>query len=126
MNAHILAHRAYSGAASAIRQPRAVEYELFASVTHGIRDALQNMGATGFPRLVEALHENRRLWTTLAADVADPGNALPPDLRARVFYLAQFTDHHTAKVLAGDATADVLIDINTSVMRGLQGSGAAA
>ncbi len=73
-----------------------------------------------FSALVQALHENRELWTLLATDVADKDNKLPAQLRAQIFYLAEFTNHHTRQVLAQDATADVLVEINTAVMRGLR------
>lgn len=80
-------------------------------------------GKPAFPDLVAALDENRRLWTAFAEDVADPQNALPQDLRARIFYLAEFAMGHTGKVLAGTASAAPLIEINTSIMRGLRGQG---
>ena len=54
-------------------------------------------------------------------DVAEPTNLLPQPLRAQIFYLAEFTMHHSAKVLKGDASVAPLIDINTAVMRGLRG-----
>lgn len=77
-------------------------------------------GAAGFADLAAAIHENRRLWTLLATSVADSDNELPQTLRAQIFYLAEFTMLHSQKVLDGKATADVLIEINTSVMRGLR------
>lgn len=77
-------------------------------------------GAVGFSELAAALHENRRLWILLATSVADSENELPQSLRAQLFYLAEFTLQHSQKVLDGTASADVLIDINTSVMRGLR------
>ena len=126
MNAQLLAHKAYSGSAAAIRSPRAMEYDLYARVTHGLRSAMADEGPAGFARQVQALHDNRKLWTAVAGLVADPQNALPADLRARLFYLAEFTDQHTAKVLSEGASADILIDINTAVMRGLQDTGGAA
>lgn len=55
----------------------------------------------------------------MAADVADPNNQLPEELRAQIFYLAEFTEHHSRLVLAGAATADILVEVNTSVIRGL-------
>jgi flagellar protein FlaF len=78
--------------------------------------------AEEFPKFVAALHENRALWTILAADVADPDNGLPETLRAQIFYLAEFTDHQTSKILRGEGSADSLIEINTAVMRGLSGT----
>jgi flagellar protein FlaF len=83
-------------------------------------------GEGGFAALVRALHDNRSLWTTLAADVAVETNELSKPLRAQIFYLAQFTTEHSRRVIAGDATVDILIDINTAVMRGLRGEGEGA
>lgn len=77
-------------------------------------------GALGFADFAAALHENCRLWILLATSVADPDNELPQALRAQIFYLAEFTMQHSQKVLEGKATADVLIEINTSMMRGLR------
>jgi flagellar protein FlaF len=56
----------------------------------------------------------------LAADVAEPDNGLPQELRARIFYLAEFTADHSRKVLRGGETVDALVDINTAMMRGLR------
>jgi flagellar protein FlaF len=70
--------------------------------------------------LAEALYDNRKLWGIFATDVADPGNPLPKDLKARLFYLAEFTNHHTSKVLAREASVEPLIDINTAILRGLR------
>lgn len=117
------ARAAYAAPALPTRTARGTEYELFARVTHRLTAAAAEGGA-GFAALVRALHDNRRLWTTLAGDVADPANGLPAALRARIFYLAEFTQLHSRKVLAREAGPDVLIDINTAVMRGLRAGGA--
>lgn len=118
MTAHSLARAAYGHPESATRTPRAIEYDLFARVTHKLC-AAQTPDAP-FAALAEALHANRIMWSTLAADVAGDGNALPADLRARLFYLAQFTDAHSRRILAGQATTAALIEVNTAVMRGLR------
>ncbi len=118
MNALNMAREAYSAAAAPIRSERSTEYQVFAKITQKLRSA-ESRG--DFPSLSQALHDNRRLWTLLASDVADPGNGLPKDLRARLFYLAEFVFHHTSKVLRGEAKADALIEVNVAVMRGLQG-----
>lgn len=126
MTAHLLAKTAYSTPKqAAFRTPRSVEYDLFAQITARLNAAART-GRAGFPALAAALHENRRLWTALAADVAETGNALPEALRAQLFYLAEFTRAHTSQVLAGKESAEVLVEINTAVMRGLdQGARAA-
>lgn len=124
MYAHTLAKTAYSNPGQPTRTPRGTEYEVFARITHRLKAAAA-LDKTQFPSLVRALHENRELWTMLAADVASSGNGLPPQLRAQIIYLYEFTMQHTSKVIGGTATADVLIDINTAVMRGLKQGGAA-
>jgi flagellar protein FlaF len=120
MNTAALAQTAYTAIRPQIGTDRDTEYDTFARVTHEIRTAAER-GAGGFAALAAALNRNRRLWTILAADIADPGNGLPQPLRAGLFYLAEFTDHHTRQVLAGTAGPEALIDINTAVMRGLRG-----
>ena len=67
------------------------------------------------------MDRNLRLWSALAADLASPENALPPELRARLFYLYEFTAQHSRAILDGSGSASVLVDINTAVMRGLRG-----
>lgn len=110
---------------SPIQSTRGIEYEAFVRVTARLK-AAEARGQAGRIDLAVALHENRRLWTTLAADVAGADNGLPAPLRAQLFYLAEFTDQHSRKVLDGEETVGVLIEINTAVMRGLRGEGANA
>ncbi|WP_281840655.1 flagellar biosynthesis regulator FlaF [Sinisalibacter aestuarii] len=114
-----MAKTAYASNKAPIRTPRGTEYDAFAHVTHSLSAAAAK-GAMGFGQLAEALHRNRQLWTMLAADVAENTNGLPPDLRARIFYLAEFTAQHSRKVLRGAETVDVLVEINTALMRGLR------
>ena len=124
-----MARSAYSRPDAPARSPRAVEYDLFARVTRALaaaQTATGPAGRTDFAALAKALHENGRMWRVLASDVAEPGNALPQALRARLFYLYQFTEQHSRKVLDGAAEVGVLVDINTAVMRGLRGEGVAA
>lgn len=106
------------------RSLRSVEYDLLAQVTQRLRSAWANR-TTDFPALVRALTDNSQLWSTLASDVALPGNSLPAALRARLFYLYEFTVHHSRQVMDDKASVEVLADINMAVMRGLRGDGGA-
>ena len=123
MNAHSQALRAYSAASAPTRTSRNLEYEAVAQITHRLQSA-DKKGAEGFAQLVEALYDNKKLWGIFAVDVADAANQLPKDLKARLFYLAEFTQQHTTKVLARQATVAPLLEINNSILRGLR-SGAA-
>lgn len=119
MNAIMKAQNAYRNDAQLIRTDRDTEYNAFAKITHRLK-AASAQGKFGFADLVGALHDNRKLWTMLAMDVANKANPLPKELRARVVFLAEFTQRHSSLVLAKKATVEPLIDINTAIMRGLR------
>ncbi len=119
MNALTLARSAYRSAQSPVRTARSTEYEAFARITSRMKKAA-SLGRSGFAALAEAIHDNRKLWAALASDVADAQNGLPQDLRARIFYLAEFTSHHSSLVLKRQADPNPLIEINTAIMRGLR------
>ncbi len=123
MNVIEQAKQAYAPTHQPIHTPRSIESKVLGQITSRLASAAKS---NNFPRLVEALYENRRFWTTLATDVADADNELSDGLRAQIFYLAEFTEHHSRLVLSGAALADILIEVNTSVMRGLNGEGAVA
>ena len=117
MNATLQAQTAYGAQTGATRTQRAVEYDTFARVTYRLKSAAETL--TSPSALAGAIHDNRRLWTILAADVADAANPLPKELRARIVYLAEFTRQHSGKVLRDGADMAPLIEINTAIMRGL-------
>lgn len=123
MNMATLAHSAYARASSISPSPRETEYRAFARVTRQLSEHV-DISQGGFPRLAEAIHQNQRLWSMLAEDVADSANGLPDELRAQIVYLADFTRQHSMQVLRDKASPAILVEINTSVMRGLRaGSG---
>lgn len=81
MNATLMAQTAYSANRPTIRTDRGTEYELIARITRDLKAASREQSV--FPALARAVHDNRVLWSTLAADVAGDGNTLPEELRAR-------------------------------------------
>jgi flagellar protein FlaF len=119
------ARAAYSRPEAPARTPRAVEYDLIARATARLSDAWRRR-ETDLRGLLSAVDDNLRIWATLAVTVADPANALPAPLRAQLFYLYEFTAQHSRALRQGKASAEVLIDINTAVLRGLRGEGGAA
>lgn len=123
MNAHSVAARAgYARPEAPQKTPRSLEYDLLARVTQRLSSAWSGRREHYVP-LVAALEENQRIWSTLACDVADPSNTLPAKLRAQLFYLYEFTAQHSRAVREDKASVEVLVDINTAVMRGLRGEG---
>ena len=117
MNAIEQAQKAYGPAQHHIRTPRSIEVQLFNDITARLKRTDQSFAA-----LADAIQDNRRLWTTLAIDVADSQNTLPQQLRAQIFYLAEFVTHHSSKVLQRKADASALVDVNMAVLRGLNGN----
>lgn len=109
---------AYGSALSPAKDPRAAESAVLARITARILSAAAR-DREGFPQLAAALNDNRRFWTTAAADLAGDGNGLPPDLRAALVSLAGFVVRHTSHVLSGEAAADPLVEINRAVIHGL-------
>ena len=112
------AQAGYAQATRSSGTPRSIEYQVFARVTRALAGDFQ--GPTAAADRAKAALENLKLWTIIATDVAGQANALPAELRSKLFYLSEFTRRHTAKLLQGEAQADVLVEINRAVMRGLR------
>ncbi len=110
--------QAYQRASAQAESPREAEYRVFAQVTAGLLRAKQH-GRASLPGLAEALDKNRRLWTALAQDCADPQNALPEKVRAQIISLAMWVSRHSSSVMQAGEDLDSLIDVNRSIMQGL-------
>lgn len=110
--------QAYKQAASRAESPREMEYRLFGQVTRALMQA-STADASDVATRIDALDWNRRLWSTLATDCADPGNAMPMALRAQIISISIFVGKHSSVVMRGEDDFEVLIDINRSIMQGL-------
>ena len=109
---------AYSSPNTPVRSHRGAEYAVFLEITRALKSVRNEHNRNSTPR-VEAIMRNRQLWTTIAASVADASNNLPSELRARLFYLFEFTNKNSNIAIGNCGILDALIDINTSVMMGL-------
>jgi flagellar biosynthesis activator protein FlaF len=116
--------RGYAENAVPTRSDRSAEYKIIARVTQELRDRAIN-SKENYAAYAEALHRNQRLWTALVVDVADKDNPLPDELKSRIIYLAEFTSHHTRRILREKASVMPLLEINMAVLRGLKTEGAA-
>ena len=120
VSASSLAHKAYAPSSGSVRTLRSTEFEVLARITHRIKAAILK---DDFNSLVSALQENRLLWNAFAADVATPDNKLDKDIRAQIFYLAEFTGIQTQKILSGKANAKSLLEINAIILSGMKSEG---
>lgn len=125
MNLVERAREGYGQSAPTIRSNRASEYDAIARISHRLRNAALHR-KTNYPAFVTAIHDNRRLWSILAADVAQSENPLPAALRARVFWLAEFTEAESRRVLRDTGDVGVLIEINAAILQGLGSTGDAS
>lgn len=112
--------KAYQNTQRITENPRETEYRLFGQVTGALISA-QRGGLSGGP-LMEAVDWNRKMWRTLAADCLDDRNQLPQQLRANIVSLSLFVTRYSKDVTRNGAPLDPLIDINRTIMQGLQGA----
>ena len=111
---------AYKKTQLATENPRQTEFRLFGQVTGALIDA-QRQGARGGP-LAEAIDWNRQLWRTLAADCMDDRNKLSEDVRAKIVSLSLWVTKYSKQVTREGASIEPLIEINRTIMQGLQGA----
>ena len=110
--------QAYHRAATQAESPRQTEYRLFAQVTLELMDAAK-ADATDYARRLDALDWNRRVWTVLGEDCANPANGLPAPLRASIISLAMWVSRHTGAVIRRQEQIEPLIEVNRLIMQGL-------
>lgn len=108
---------AYHNAQTKTESPQQTEYRLFVEVTRALMDA-KGLAKTD-KKLHDALHWNRRMWSTFATDCAVEGNKLPKMLRAQIISLSIWVGKHSSKIIREDEDIQALIDVNKSVMEGL-------
>ena len=117
--------KAYQQAATRAETPRETEYRLFAQVTLALMDAAK-CEPTDVRGRIDALDWNRRMWTVLGDDCANPDNRLPAPLRASIISLSIWVRKHTSLVIRKQEDIEPLIDVNRMIMQGLAGGAAAA
>ncbi len=112
--------QAYQRAAEQAEGPKQTEYRLFGLVTRALLEAAE-ADEKDFSGRMKALHWNRRLWSTIAGDCANPDNVLPNELKASIISLSIWVNKHTSDVMQGGQQIQPLIDINRIIMQGLSG-----
>ncbi len=114
------AEAAYRGSTRSTASPKTVERKLLEEHASRIESTQQEKDLN-FPAFAKALHENLRLWLVFGTEAARNDNPMDPTLRAQLFTLSDFVRAHTSKVLNGNATVDVLVEINRNIAAGLRG-----
>jgi len=111
--------QAYQQTATRVESPRELEYRLFAQMTLALMEAAK-VDPSDVATRMDALDWNRRVWTVLADDCANPANQLPAPLRASIISLALWVSRHTSAVIRRQEHFEPLIEVNRLIMQGLQ------
>src|ERR1700742_4305333 len=100
--------------------PREVEAMAFTKAALLLEDAKKNTG--DIAEYSKALRFNHLLWTIIQADLTDPENQLPPEIKANVMSLSIFVDKQTNQALrsSNSTDLDVLININRNLADGFR------
>jgi flagellar protein FlaF len=114
---------AYRQAARMKTDFRAQEANLFKQVTYAL---IQGKTKKDGLDLVRAATDNRLLWMTVIQLLQDDQNQLPAPLRAQLISIGQTVIKEIDDNITGNLDVDFLIDINTQIIEGLLGGGAAA
>ncbi|MEM1104257.1 MAG: flagellar biosynthesis regulator FlaF [Pseudomonadota bacterium] len=112
---------AYQRTQKTTERPRETEYRLFAEVTRALLDA-SKAGHDDLPALIKAVDWNRRMWSTLANDCSTDDNQLPKETRASIISLSMWVSRYSSSVMREKADISPLIDINRTIMQGLDGA----
>lgn len=115
-----LALRAYGEVQQRTADDKEIERAVFAQITAALENAA-DPDAVSPTVWADAIHRNQQLWSILAADVLSVKNALPDATKTQLFQLSQFVRKHSLQVLSGTAEIADLIDINKSILAGMNG-----
>ncbi len=100
--------------------PREVEAMAFTKAAVLLEEVKQK--TNNIEEYSKALRFNHLLWTIIQADLTEPENELPNELKANIMSLSIFVDKQTTKAMRSSNAADldVLININRNLAAGLR------
>ena len=104
----------YASQQNAAASPREVELRAFRFVNGLLASAAD------VPARARALHKTHQLWSLLISDLAQPGNALPADLKGRVISLGLWAQREAAARLEDEASLEPLIALHRDMIAGLE------
>ena len=98
--------------------PREVEAMAFTKAAVLLEEVKQK--TDNIEEYSKALRFNHLLWTIIQADLTEPENELPNEIKADIMSLSIFVDKQTTKAMRSSNAADldVLININRNLAAG--------
>jgi flagellar protein FlaF len=75
-------------------------------------------------RLDEALQYNQKIWSIFQAEISNPDNPLPNEIKINLLNLSRFIDKRIIKIMTSPSPEklDIIIKINQNIAAGLRGS----
>ena len=114
-----LAFKAYGEVTSRTASDQQIEYALFREITQSLQYVAQDDEASP-AAWADAIDRNLELWTLLAVDLMSEDNQLDPNLRASFIALAESVRRISYGVLADRAEISELVEINETIIQGLE------
>lgn len=114
------ARSVYGNVGRSIGSDRDIEIQVFQTAISRLR-SLAGLDFKLTPDAAKILSDNLKLWDLLTIDLAQAENPMDKTLAAQLIGLAKFVRVHTIALYRGEGSVDVLVDINTAILKGLLG-----
>ena len=108
----------YASQQNAAATPREIELRAFRYVNGLLA------GAADVPSRVRALHKTHQLWSLLIADLAQPANGLPAELKGRLVSLGLWAQREADARMSDAASLAPLIALHREMIAGLEAQAA--
>lgn len=106
----------YAATMAATQGPREIELRAFRTVNAMLAGAGEDVSAR-----TRALAKNFELWSLLLADLMEPGNALPGELKARIASLALWARRESdAAITETTRSLEPLMAVNRDMIEALE------
>lgn len=75
-------------------------------------------------RLDEALQYNQKIWSIFQAEISNPDNPLPNEIKINLLNLSRFIDKRIIEIMTSPSPdkLEIIIRINQNIAAGLRGS----
>lgn len=114
---------AYTNMQKEVLSGRELEASVLSRAGIMLKQVLENWDATDRDqKLLEAVKFNQKVWSFFQAELSDPENPLPKNLREDILNLSIFIDKRLFEVLAfpEPEKLSIIIDINFNIAAGLR------
>ena len=107
-----LAHQAYGTVQHRTASDKEIEQALMAQITNELEE-VSNAESPSRTQWFEAISRNLQMWTIFTADLLNPNNQLPEELRSQILFLGEFVRQQSrALFAAGEGDLSEIIAIN--------------